>query len=292
MARTARFEFAKNVSGSAFPPVLPPDTPYSAAPLARGPRLARLIRSREGPMRRAVVVFALCSLFALPRLAAAGERMLHGRVVDGDGNGVAAVEVASAWTATASGLKSLRGVQTDTEGRFALACPCPGAMAAIVAYDASRAHGAFVVIDPAAFSKEQSLSLVPTVRVSGELSADDGKHYPADCVCFVAPAAQPSYAIQIEPEKGKYSVPLPPGTYVMNVQAPGRGTRSIDVVVAGGKSELALARLDLKDHTGRVQLGDLGPPIRLKVGHPALDAALSARHAPDRWTLLYFWDFT
>ena len=242
-------------------------------------------------MRRAALVL-LVSLIALPRFADGAERTLRGRVVDGDGHGVAAIEVATAWTMNASGAKPRKGVTTDADGRFSLSCPSTGSAVAVVAYDASRTHGAFVTVDPAALSKEQSLSLAPTVRVTGELSADDGKYYPADCVCFVAPAVERAFAIRVEPDKGKFSVPLPPGKYVVDAQAPGRKAQSIDVVVAGGKPELALAKLDLKKHEGRIEVGDLAPPIRLKVGHPALDATLTAGHFPDRWTLFYFWDFT
>ena len=239
-----------------------------------------------------VLLLPLLLLLGLPPFADGAERTLRGRVVDAEGKGVAGIEVATAWTIDAGGATPRKGVKTDADGRFSLPRPSSDSEVTVVAYDAARARGAIVAIDPKAVANEPSLSLAPTVRVTGALSAVEGKHYPADGVCFVATAKDRAYPIRVEPEKGKFSAPLPPGSYVLTAQAPGRRTQSIDVVVAAGKPELALAKLELQDHDGRVEIGDLAPPIRVKVGHPRLDETLEASHFPDRWTLFYFWDFT
>ena len=242
-------------------------------------------------MRRAALLLLLF-FAALPRRADGADRTLRGRIVDRDGHGVAAVEVATAWTVSANGAKALEGVRTDSEGRFSLSYASPDLAVAIVAYDEARAHAAFVSVDPARLAEVQSVTLSPTVPVTGEVSADGGKYYPAGCVCFVAPAGTRSFALRLEPVRGEYAVPLPPGKYVVNVQAPGRVTGSVDAVVGDAARGLVLGKLDLAKHEGRVQVGDLAPPIRVKLGDPALDATLVRQHFPDRWTLFYFWDFT
>lgn len=242
-------------------------------------------------MQRAALVLLL-SLIGLPRFADASERTLRGRVVDAEGHGVAAIDVATSWTIGTGGAKPRRGTTTDAEGRFALSCSNADSPVVVVAYDASRARGAFVAIASKALASETSISLAATVEVTGKLSTEQGKYYPASGVCFIALAAERSFSLRVEPENGKFSIPLPPGAYVLSAGAPARATQTVDVVVAAGKPGIALATIDLKTRESGVEVGDLAPPIRLRVGHPMLDAALAASHFPDRWTLFYFWDVT
>ena len=247
-------------------------------------------------MRRAPWLLLLCLLalflWALPRSAQAEQPTLRGRVVDAEGRGVPAIEIATAWTVSTTEARPLRGVRTDAEGRFSLPIPRTGSAIAVVAYDASRARGAFVAVDPSSFGKELSLPLAPTVRATGDLTSSEGKFYPAGGVCFVALAASRNFAIRLEPTKGTYAVPLPPGAYRLEAMAPGREPGSIEFAVVGGKPTLALGTLDLKDRDTGALRGELAAPLRVKESHPVLDAALVAGHFPDRWTLFYFWDVT
>ena len=244
-------------------------------------------------MRKVAGVLLVCALALVPlRRAAAAERVLHGRIVDAEGRGVAAVEVATGWTLSTTGAKALAGVKTDAEGRFALPLSRVASDFAVVAYDASRARGAFVAIDPGSLAKEQVLTLVPTVRVSGSLSSKEGKYYPAGGVLFVAPAVGHTYVLRLETTEGKFAAPLPAGTYRMDSMAPGRKPITGTLDVPSGKPTLELEKVDLKDRDGGAEVGELAPPIRVKESHPTLDAALVAGHFPDRWTLFYFWDVT
>ncbi len=252
-------------------------------------------------MRKAAfaAVFAilggLCALGA-PSFADGSERVIRGRVVDGGGKGVEGAEVATAWRVGASGARPLQGARTDADGRFSLPCAYLGETAVLLAYDAPRARGGFLEVEPARWAQEQTLALSPLTEVRGKLSVEGGKFYPSGGVAWLGPRSRPN-VLRIDPEKGALSVRLPAGAYLLTAQAPVKKPRTEAVTVPGGKPDappapIDLGTFDLEEREGRVETGELAPPFSFQESAPALDALLRDGHVPARWTLLYFWDST
>jgi hypothetical protein len=60
-------------------------------------------------MRKVAGVLSSAPSRSFPAAGGAAERVLHGRIVDAECDGVAAVEVATGWTLSTTGAKALAG---------------------------------------------------------------------------------------------------------------------------------------------------------------------------------------
>jgi hypothetical protein len=238
------------------------------------------------------VIALLGCLLAARGVSEAAERVLRGRVVDADGKGVAGASVALAWTTAPSGTMPLGGALTDLEGRFELTFAPGGEAAVLLAYDLKVTRGGTDVVQPGDAGRERTITLVPLVRVTGELSTDGGKAYPANGMCWVRDAEHSACLLRVTPDKGKFDLALPPGRYVLAAQAPGREAPPRTLELAAGAAPLQLGRLEVPAYEGRVRPGGVAPPIVFREASPALQQLLRDRHVPGRWTLLYFWDHT
>ncbi len=235
--------------------------------------------------------FVVVALLAT-RAAHAEARTLRGQVVDADGHAVPDADVALAWVASAAGLRAPSAVRTDGAGRFALPLMSSAPATTVWAFDGPRARGGVATVDHAAARTELVVRIGALADVRGTLLNADGKTYPAGATVWVADARAGAYALRVDPERDRFAVRLPVGSFRLLPQAPGGEGDPKETVIAPGAAKVDLGTLSLRDRTGPPRAGSLAPAIRFAEGPPALTTLLESHPRGGRPTLLYFWEHT
>ena len=234
------------------------------------------------------IVASLVLVFAASH-AAAGEHHIQGRIVDGDGNGVANIGVASAWTKTAKGLVPLEGVETDSEGRFSILREADARGVLLLALDSDGRRGALIEISRKRLAEEATITLRDCVTVKGSLQVGGTEFYPAGAVVWMSAGSPSTPVLRIEPDKSKFECRLPPGSYELTAQGSGLTPVRKSVPLHAINQPKDFGKLVLPKHRGRVATGALAPPIvYAEASYFVLDS-LRRYHFPRKLTLCYFW---
>jgi thiol-disulfide isomerase/thioredoxin len=243
-----------------------------------------------GCRRTSAVGLACLFLLAAAAVAQESAVKVKGRVLDGDGNPMKGVDVASYWSVSEEDGKQvgLGNSTTDEAGRFSAKINFYGRDAALMAIDPVRKVGGIVLVPVAKAKQEFEIRTSPLVRVHGRFDSENLGTAPAWTNVYINLMPGRIRVVQNSSRQARFSLLLPPGEYDMN--AYGTKVQGIhkSLTLSAGESERDMGTINLPATFLAIHEGkDLPPWSVADTRGVKKDVTLADYRG--KWVLIDFW---
>jgi hypothetical protein len=247
--------------------------------------------SRRGGrlVRTAWVGSAALALASLGRLEVARadeeEVVIRGRVLTGDGEDAAGVEVAPHWIVDGERATAWIGTTTDAQGQFQLAAKAPRFPLPILLIDVARTQGALALVAASDLPKTLRLRLDPLAHIAGRLRCPD---LPGEVAgVTVSVKARGIEVVNLRTPSSRFALRIPSGAYDLVVTS--SGTQDVERSVDAKPGEdVDLGTLEARATEAARGYGHPAPPLTVLAAR-GLSTPFAWKSLEGKWVLLEFW---